>query len=133
MLTFEFASLTYVSVTTVTDVTRAATVEIATFLTGKSPQPQEILVMRTLRLAEMTAESRDALTTYIEREASCHAHDEAMTWDDLVETADSCIPDDWDGCEIETDDEDFQELRGWAQGLIMDYVDVIDVGRQSNA
>jgi hypothetical protein len=82
--------------------------------------------MKTIRLAEMTAEERDALCAYIEYEASCHAHDDAMTWDDLVETADSCIPDDWDGVEIETDDEDFQELRGWAQGLIMDYVDIME-------
>lgn len=82
--------------------------------------------METIRLADMTAEERDALCAYIEKEVSCHVHDEAMTWDDFVETADSCIPDDWNGREIETDDEDFQELRGWAQDSLADFVDVID-------
>lgn len=82
--------------------------------------------MQTIRLSEMTDEQRDALCYYIEYEASCYAHYGAMTWEDLVEEADSCIPDDWDGCEIETDDDDYQELRAWAQGLVMDYVDVLD-------
>lgn len=82
--------------------------------------------MKTIRLADMTAEDRDALCAYIEKEVSCHAHDDAMTWEDFVETADSCIPDDWNDCEIEVDDDDFQELRVWTQGLLADYVDVID-------
>ena len=82
--------------------------------------------MKTIRLAEMTDDDRDALCSYIEYETSCYAHYDAMTWEDFVETADSCIPDDWDDCEIETDDEDFQELRVWTQGLLADFVDVID-------
>lgn len=82
--------------------------------------------MKTIRLAEMTAEERAALDAYIEQEVSCHAHDDAMTYEDFVETADSCIPDDWNDCEIEVDDDDFQELQEWTQGLLADYVDVID-------
>lgn len=82
--------------------------------------------MKTIRLSEMTDDDRDALYSYIEYETSCYAHYEAMTWEDFEETADSCIPDDWNGVEIETDDEDFQELRGWAQDLLADFVDVID-------
>lgn len=81
--------------------------------------------MKTIRLADMTAEERDALCSYIEKEVSCHANDDAMTWDDFVETADSCIPDDWNGREIEVEDDDFQELRVWTQGLLADYVNVL--------
>lgn len=82
--------------------------------------------MKTIRLAEMTAEDRDALCSYIEKEVSCHAHDDEMTYEDFVETADSCIPDDWNGREIEVDDDDFQELREWTQGLLADFVNIID-------
>lgn len=82
--------------------------------------------MKTIRLAEMTADERDALCAYIEYETSCYAHEDAMTWDDFVETADSCIPSDWNGLEIEVDDDDYQELRGWAQDLLADFVDVTD-------
>lgn len=82
--------------------------------------------MKTIRLADMTAEERDALCAYIEYETSCYAHEDAMTWDDFVETADSCIPSDWNECEIEVDDDDYQELRVWTQGLLADFVDVID-------
>lgn len=82
--------------------------------------------MKTIRLAEMTDDDRDALCAYIEYETSCYVHEDAMTWDDFVETADSCIPGDWNGLEIETDDDDYQELRVWTQGLLADYVDVID-------
>jgi hypothetical protein len=82
--------------------------------------------MKTIRIAEMTDDDIAALYSYIEYEISCHVHDEAMTWDDFVETADSCIPDDWNGREIETDDDDYQELRGWAQDSLADFVDVID-------
>lgn len=35
-------------------------------------------------------------------------------------------PSDWNGLEIETDDDDYQELRGWAQDSLADFVDVID-------
>ena len=82
--------------------------------------------MKTIKLADMTAEERDALCAYIEYETSCFVHYDAMTWDDFVETADSCIPSDWNDCEIETDDDDYQELRVWTQGLLADFVDVID-------
>ena len=80
----------------------------------------------TIRLAELTDDEMDALYSYIDYSASCHVHDEAMTWDEFVETADECIPGDWNGREIEVDDEDYQELRGYAQDELADWVDICD-------